>query len=184
LDLQVHGLLNIVRQTNLSQNKDMPYWKWTKNGTFSVKSMYNHLCRNARDRSFRHLWKSKIPLKIKIQLWLIWHNAITTKYNPLKRNWSGCPRCQFCCDNETVTHLVFWMCSCKICQEFYGEGHWCSHTTMLLLTILLVVPSVCSCQPQGRNTQIDGLQQSVGKFGTCEIGFVFMARLSIPSLNS
>jgi hypothetical protein len=66
LTVQVRGLLNIVRQTTLSQERDRPSWKWTKNGIFSVKSMYNHLCRNAVDRSFKHLWKNKIPLKKKI----------------------------------------------------------------------------------------------------------------------
>jgi hypothetical protein len=31
------------------------------------------------------MWKSKIPLKIKLWLWLIWHDAIATKDNLLKR---------------------------------------------------------------------------------------------------
>jgi hypothetical protein len=35
------------------------------------------------------LWKNKIPLKIKVWLWLIWHNAIATKDNLLKMNWTG-----------------------------------------------------------------------------------------------
>jgi hypothetical protein len=69
--------------------------------------MYNHLCRSGVDRSFRHLWKSKISLKIKIWLWLIWHNVIATKDNLLKRNWSGSASCQFCHENETIFHLFF-----------------------------------------------------------------------------
>jgi hypothetical protein len=107
LTAQVHGLLGIVRQVNLSHERDRPVWKWTKNGIFSVKSMYNHLCRHGRARSFKHLWKSRIPLKIKIWLWLIWHNAIATKDNLLKRNWSGSASCQFCHQNETISHLFF-----------------------------------------------------------------------------
>jgi hypothetical protein len=31
LAMQVHGLLNIVRQIVLSQEKDRPSWKWSKN---------------------------------------------------------------------------------------------------------------------------------------------------------
>jgi hypothetical protein len=38
------------------------------------------------DRSFKQLWKARIPLKIKIWLWLIWHNAIATKDNMKKEN--------------------------------------------------------------------------------------------------
>jgi hypothetical protein len=55
LAVQVHGLLGIVRQTVSSQAKDEPFWKWTKNGIYFVKSMYNHLCRNGTDKSFKHL---------------------------------------------------------------------------------------------------------------------------------
>jgi hypothetical protein len=57
--------------------------------------------------SFKHLWKSKISLKIKIWLWLIWHNAIATKDNLLKRNWNGSASCQFCHQNESISHLFF-----------------------------------------------------------------------------
>jgi hypothetical protein len=53
------------------------------------------------------LWKSKIPLKIKIWLWLIWHNTIATKDNLLKRNWLGSASCQFCDKRETISHLFF-----------------------------------------------------------------------------
>jgi hypothetical protein len=50
---------------------------------------------------------SKIPLKIKIWLWLIWHNATSTKDNLLKRNWTGDPLCQFCSTHKTLLHLFF-----------------------------------------------------------------------------
>jgi hypothetical protein len=116
LAAQIHGLLGIVRQTNLSQEKDKPVWKWTKSGIYSVKSMYNHLCRHGADRSFKHLWKSKIPLKIKIWLWLIWHDAIATKDNLLKRNWNGSASCQFCHHDESISHLFLSVLQ----QNMYG----------------------------------------------------------------
>lgn len=72
-----------------------PKWKWTKSGNYSVKSLYDNLAWGGRDRSFRHLWKAKIPHKIKVWLWLIWHNAIATKDNMLKRKWSGDTTCRF-----------------------------------------------------------------------------------------
>jgi hypothetical protein len=59
-----------------------------KDGKFSVKSLYKQLWSNEVDGSFRHPWKSKIPLKIKVWQWLIWHNAIPRKDNMLKRNWT------------------------------------------------------------------------------------------------
>jgi hypothetical protein len=60
--------------TILSNEQDRFVWKWTKSGKFSVKS-------------------SKIPLKIKIWLWMIWQNAIATKDNLLKRNWQWRATC-------------------------------------------------------------------------------------------
>jgi hypothetical protein len=111
LILQRDGLLSLLNQiNNLSQEKDE---KWAKGGKFTVKSVYKHLCSNEIDRSFRHLWKSKIPLKIKIWLWLIWHNAIATKDNLIRRNWTGSPLCQFCREHETISHLFFGCAAAK-----------------------------------------------------------------------
>jgi hypothetical protein len=75
--------------------------------------VYKKICGGGRDRSFRHLWKSRIPLKIKVWLWLIWHNAIATKDNLLKRNWSGDSICQFCEEQETINHLFFGCSAAK-----------------------------------------------------------------------
>jgi hypothetical protein len=113
LIIQEAGILQILNHVRLSEEKDSPHWKWSKNGIFTVKSMYKHLCSNGRDRSFRHLWKSKIPLKIKVWLWMIWHNAIATKDNLIIRNWSGNSTCQFCSDQETISHLFFGCSAAK-----------------------------------------------------------------------
>lgn len=67
------------------ESEDIPIWIWNNKKKFTVKSVYNHLFDIHLDRSFKHLWKAKIPLKIKIWLWLIWHNAIATKDNMLKK---------------------------------------------------------------------------------------------------
>jgi hypothetical protein len=83
LQEQLRYLRNILRIVALSAENDKPIWKWSKNGQF--KSMYMNICSNGVDRTFKHQWKAKIPLKIKIWLWLIWHNAIATKDNMLRR---------------------------------------------------------------------------------------------------
>jgi hypothetical protein len=64
---------------NLFSGNDIPIWDWNKSAKFLVKFVYKDLSSYRIDRSFKHLWKAKIPLKIKIWLWLIWHNAIATK---------------------------------------------------------------------------------------------------------
>jgi hypothetical protein len=105
LACQIHGLHQIMAQTVLTEEQDKPVWRWTKGGKFTDKYVYNHLCGAGIDRTFKHLWKSKVPLKIKIWLWMIWHNAIATKDNLLKRNWQGSAICQFCDGIETISHL-------------------------------------------------------------------------------
>jgi hypothetical protein len=97
----------------LSYGKDKPIWKWTKTEKFSVKSMYKNLCSNGINRSFKHLWKAKISLKIKIWLWLIWLNAIASKDNMSKHGWVGNTKCQFCNEEETILHMFFTYAAAK-----------------------------------------------------------------------
>jgi hypothetical protein len=94
---------------------------WTKNGQFTVKFMYKGFPKAGIDIFFKHLWKAKISLKIKVWLWLIWHNAIATKDTMGERGWTGSPFCQFCRQKETMLHLFFscpaakyvWSCVAK-----------------------------------------------------------------------
>jgi hypothetical protein len=55
LVLQKDGLLSVLNQITLNQAKDVPFWKWSKGGEFTTKSVYKHLCSNGIDRSFRHM---------------------------------------------------------------------------------------------------------------------------------
>ena len=75
------------------EGEDTPIWVRNNEKKFTVKSVYNHLFDMYLDRSFKHLWKGKIPLKIKIWFWLVWHNVIATKDNMIKRKFTGDPLC-------------------------------------------------------------------------------------------
>ena len=104
---QAGALRSSLMLVALGDGKDKPWWKLCKNGKFTVKSMYKKLSSSGVDRSFKFLWKAAIPLKIKIWLWLIWHNAIATKDNMRKRKWEGNYTCRFCPLDETISHLFF-----------------------------------------------------------------------------
>lgn len=101
---------------------DKPKWKYIKSGGFSVKSLYNKISDVGPDRSFRQLWKAKLPLKIKIWLWLIWHNAIATKDNMKRRKWVASYVCRFCPVDESINRLFFscpaavymWSCVARL----------------------------------------------------------------------
>jgi hypothetical protein len=72
-DLQIHimRLRDLLDTIALVSRDDIPIWDWTKNGQFTVKSIYKDLSSFGIDRSFKRLWKAKIPLKIKVWLQLI-----------------------------------------------------------------------------------------------------------------
>ena len=89
---------------------DQVKWSLTKNGIFSVKSLYRELTLNSIGYPHKFMWKAKIPLKIKIFLWLTLRKSILTKDNLLRRGWKGNSLCHFCGNLETVDHL-FISCS-------------------------------------------------------------------------
>jgi hypothetical protein len=105
-------ILNDASKVQLGSAHDIVSWKLESRGKFSVKSTYNALTSSDGGPTHRDIWKGKIPAKIKIFLWLVANDAILTKDNMIKRNWSGDPSCYFCQQPETVTHLLFHMFGC------------------------------------------------------------------------
>ena len=85
-------------------------WKFGKSGRFSVKSCYDTMTINDSGIYHKRIWKSAIPAKIKIFLWLMLNNAVLTKDNMVKRKWTGDPTCYFCDKAENLSHL-FFQCS-------------------------------------------------------------------------
>jgi hypothetical protein len=66
--------LHLVRRlmdVQLSQQPGQLRWKLTKNGEFSVKSMYLHVINSSSIPSSKYVWKVKVPLKIKVFMWFV-----------------------------------------------------------------------------------------------------------------
>jgi hypothetical protein len=89
------------------QNERDICWKWGGKGQYTSKSMYDLLTKDDVRNSYKHIWKAKIPYKIKMFTYLIENNAIPTKDNMKKRKWEGDPRCVFCDQMESTKHLFF-----------------------------------------------------------------------------
>jgi len=104
---QYRQLRDMISSLALSQEKDTPKWCWDGRGIYTVKSMYSHLCDSIPKNQHANLWKAKLPLKIKIFMWLIENDAILTRYNLARRGWQGHQRCNFCLENESINHLFF-----------------------------------------------------------------------------
>ena len=123
------GIINSVYNHPFVNSEDTPVWAWNKNKNFSSQSVYNFVIKENSRKHLKHVWKAKIPYKIKIFLWLVENNAILTKGQP---------------DQKTLdrqSHLSFlshwWICwasflpmSC--CQGNLGDywnlpwSHWYS----------------------------------------------------------
>ena len=85
--------------------EDTIHWKLAANGIIAVKSMYLDLINSRPLSRSLHIWKIKVPLRIKIFMWFVHKGVILTKDNLLKRSWIGNSRCCFCDHNETIKHL-------------------------------------------------------------------------------
>ena len=70
----------------LSQQPDQLRWKLTKNGEFLVKSMYFDIINASVIPSSKHVWKVKVPLKIKVFMWFVHKQVILSKDNLAKHN--------------------------------------------------------------------------------------------------
>lgn len=87
-----------------------------------VKSMYKIICKSEVDPNFAFNWKSKIHLKIKTFLWLLFKNYFLTNDNMIKRRWPGNPTCYFWDQDEIAHHLFF---NCKVAKVIWGIAGKC-----------------------------------------------------------
>jgi hypothetical protein len=82
---QQHRMKDILLTYPLGDGRDSPCWLLSKNGLFTVNSLYRKFADTRPNSNFKHRLKAKFPPKIKMWLWLILHNAIANKDNMKKR---------------------------------------------------------------------------------------------------
>jgi len=102
-----------VANIQLRDNKDIGIWQLHKSGQFLVRSMYSVLLYVRVLPINKSVWKLKIPLKVKVFIWLL---HILAKDNLAKRNWKGSKQCCFCMNDETIVHLFF---GCHMARLFW-----------------------------------------------------------------
>lgn len=107
----------LCSQIELGTHADSSRWLLEKNGQFSVKSFYNVLAVKQVDFPFKYFWKIKLPLKIKVFMWLIDKNSILTRDNLLHRGWQGPKECVFCGNDESIDHLFL---HCPLLLSLFG----------------------------------------------------------------
>ena len=102
----------------LTEGPDQLRWNLTKNGKFSVDSMYRALIHpEVPVDNNKKIWKMKIPRKTKVFAWYLRRGVILTKDNLAKRNWHGSRKCVFCSHYETIKHLFF---QCEFARSIWS----------------------------------------------------------------
>jgi hypothetical protein len=119
---QWDSVLSDMNNIFLKDSANIVKWSLSSKGLFTVRSMYNALTSNDSGPYHKKVWKSKIPAKIQIFLWLVLNNAILTKDNMIKRKWQGNPACYFCDQNESASHLLF---HCNIAKAVWATFVTC-----------------------------------------------------------
>lgn len=117
LKMEWEKIIEDARSFQLNPSQDKIQWCLGKGGRYTVKSMYDSLTRSEKGLYQKKIWKGKIPAKIKIFLWLVHNDAVLTKENLRKRKWQGDPRCVFCNDIESSSHLFF---TCPIAKIIWS----------------------------------------------------------------
>ena len=102
---QLRGLL---QGRTLGVQSDIGYWALNKNGNYTSKSMYEEVVNpGVRDLRMLDMWKSNMPLKVKIFVWMCLRGRIQVAVDLKAKGWPGKPSCKLCGELETANHLIF-----------------------------------------------------------------------------
>lgn len=121
---QWYELAHKLNQVVLEECADLVKWRWMASKQFPVKSVYEQLAKCDDGPSFKKIWKTRIPEKIKVFSWLAEQNAILTKDNLIRKKWQGSPNCYMCGEPESIDHLFF---SCPVAKVTWGVIALCFH---------------------------------------------------------
>lgn len=78
-------------------SQDELYWQWNKGQAFTIKFVYEMLNdRGARDALPATIWSLRILKKVKIFIWIVLKEIISTVDNLSKRGWTSNQFCVLC----------------------------------------------------------------------------------------
>ncbi|XP_071676870.1 uncharacterized protein [Lolium perenne] len=128
-NLQLWGeLQDLVSQVLLADGMDKVSWHLEPNGSFSVKSMYTQLSQGKTVAHHKDMWKSKVPLKIKIFSWQLALDKLPSGQQILTRHGPSNGLCALCGAPEDASH-IFFACSLakfawSVLRQLLG-CNWC-----------------------------------------------------------
>lgn len=99
---------SIVRQPDRPPAMDRVVWRWTEHGSFSTSSAYARLhdC-GERNNINLSLWTIKVPVKIRVFIWVAMRDRLLTQHILLSRGCNVPIGCHLCRDRnmETTEHI-------------------------------------------------------------------------------
>jgi zinc-binding in reverse transcriptase len=102
--IEKNKLIFVLHNIQFLSQPDSAYWHLDRSGLY----MYIFLNSGGIHCNLsRSVCALKIPLKVKLFLWLSLNYRILTKDNLHKRGWSRSLNCCFCVGSESVDHLFF-----------------------------------------------------------------------------
>nr|CAD1841683.1 unnamed protein product [Ananas comosus var. bracteatus] len=119
-DLELQQLSPMVNTLVLSPDiSDSILWRWTGDDKFSIKSASDFLLYDGLNNcSLPFLWNLKVPLRVKLFIWLAVRNKVLTTDNLMKRGWHGPTICVLCnLEGESLTHILF---SCSFASSVWN----------------------------------------------------------------
>lgn len=107
--LSIRDFVEQLDQVVLDPSKpDEICWILEKKGHFTTRSLYRFMTHGGlSNRIAGHLWKCKLPLKIKLFLWQLVNNKLQCAFNLSKKKLKGSDKCCLCGVIETVDHIFF-----------------------------------------------------------------------------
>jgi hypothetical protein len=109
---QWRSLIEKLGGVRLQVGLDESYWCLEKKRHYTTKSMYRFLAhRGVINTHMRRLWKTKLPMKLKVFMWQVFHDKLQTGEELKKRNWKGDGKCSICVDREHGSYFLL-MPSC------------------------------------------------------------------------
>ena len=101
-------LQNLLSEVELSKGRDEVFWALERTKKYSARSLYRWMTSGGMiDRHMLLIWKSNIPLKVKIFMWMASHDRIQCAVQLKKKKWSGVEECFTCGKLESSYHILF-----------------------------------------------------------------------------
>lgn len=68
------------------------------------------------------MWKSKLPQKLKVFMWLVFQDTLQRGVNLKKRRWKGDEKCYLCRVVETMDHIFFECHVARVIWFYFKEA--------------------------------------------------------------